>query len=167
MPAPHFKSTKLQVPEHKQFFNTKAVQFLGGPCPATTPVLRIKSFTTGGSSNADKIPHRLHLRTFPRNKRCFRNVSHKVAFGNGSRYCAPGDLTEDSPSQVVSKNITAGISNGESGPISRPVTVKIAFRTDRGITDSRKSLFSISVLLGCSMSGHIRREGTSQDFLHD
>ena len=113
-------SDRLHVPEHKQFLKSKTVQFLnpGGVVRLT------KSFITGGSSVADNIPQRLHFLTLlPGTSFCFRKVSHNVVFGGGSRCCAAGALIIDNPNQVVSKKMTAGISNGDSGPIKFPVTV--------------------------------------------
>src|SRR6202022_5024452 len=116
------KSTKLQVPKQRQFLATKTVQFRGGPCPGTIAPRLIDSFTINGSSNALKIPHRLHRRTRPLESRCFRNVSHNTAFGVKSRDCAPGARIWENPSQVVSKNITAGMSRGDWVPMRRSVT---------------------------------------------
>ena len=149
-PKHQSNSYKLQVPKHKQFLMITTVQFLFGPCPGPLNLLT-NSSTTGGSFNAETTPHRLHLLTLPGNSRCFRNVSHNATFGAGSRCCAPGGRTDDRPSHVVSKKITAGISRGDCVPINRSVTVYIAFRNDRGTTDSRNSLFSISCLFGCSI----------------
>jgi hypothetical protein len=112
-PKDESNSYKLQVPKHKQFLTVTIVQFL---CPGTCPGpldLLIKSSTTGGSFNAETMPHRLHLLTLPGKSRCFRNVSHNATFGAGSRCCAPGGCIDDKPSQVVSKNMTAGISRGD------------------------------------------------------
>ena len=117
------KSTILQLPRHKQFLNNNTVQFLGGTWPDGTAIRLTNSFTTGGSSIAERIPHRLHFRTFPGERRCLRKVSHNVALAGGSIYCAPGGRIVESPSHVVSKNITAGMSRGDWVPIRRSVTV--------------------------------------------
>lgn len=121
-PKHQSNSYKLQVPKHKQFLMITTVQFLFGPCPGPLNLLT-NSSTTGGSFNAETTPHRLHLLTLPGSSRCFRKVSHNATFGAGSRCCAPGGLTDDRPSHVVSKKITAGISRGDCVPINRSVTV--------------------------------------------
>ena len=120
---PQSNSYDRQDPLQRQFRYIRAVQFLDGFASRGILALLTKSLTIGGSSAAETIPHRLHFRTFPGDNLCFRKVSHMAALGARSRYCAPGGRMVESPSQAVSKNITAGMSKGDCGPMRFPVTV--------------------------------------------